>query len=197
MIENSIDVLKGGIDLSSPNVGYELDSVLISRDAIRDKVEQIAGTIASRFRGETVVFTGILKGASIFMSDLVRAVGIGVDVRMDFMAVSSYGDSQESSGVVKIIKDMDTLAEGKNIVIVEDIVDTGFTLDYLRGVITARGPKSLGTCVLLEKPDRHKTECSIDYKGFTIPDKFVVGYGLDYAGMWRNLPEIWTLKKVS
>lgn len=183
--------------MTSPNVGYELENVLISRDAIRDKVEQIAGAISSRFRGETVVFTGILKGAAIFMSDLVRAIGAGVDVRMDFMAVSSYGDAQESSGVVKIIKDMDTFVEGKNIVIVEDIVDTGYTIDYLCNAISARGPRSLGTCVLLEKPDRHKTVCNIDYKGFTIPDKFVVGYGLDYAGMWRNLPEIWTLKQVS
>lgn len=181
--------------MAAPESRFALDAVLLSREVIRDRVEEIAGSISSRFGGQTVVFTGILKGASIFLSDLVRAVGPAVDVRFDFMAVSSYGNSHESSGIVKIIKDMDTLAEGHNIIIVEDIVDTGYTLRYLQDVISARQPNSLGTCVLLEKPDRREAECKIDYKGFTIPNKFVVGYGLDYAGRWRNLPEIWTLKE--
>jgi hypoxanthine phosphoribosyltransferase len=125
------------------------------------------------------------------MSDLARSIGQDVDVKMDFIAVSSYGDSSTSSGIVKIVKDMDIYAEGRNVILVEDIMDTGLTLAYLREMFTARGPRSFKTCVLLEKPDRKKVDSIIDYKGFTIPDKFVVGYGLDYAGKWRHLPDIW------
>jgi hypoxanthine phosphoribosyltransferase len=114
---------------------------------------------------------------------------------MDFIAVSSYGDASTSSGAVKMIKDMDTYIEGKNVILMEDIMDTGLTLSYLREMLMTRSPASFRTCVLLEKPDRKKVDSILDYRGFTIPDEFVVGYGLDYAGKWRNLPDIWCVTK--
>ncbi len=175
----------------SGNGNYKLDHILLKKSEIERRIADIASEIEREYRGQEVVFTGILKGAAIFLSDLVRAVGESVDVRMDFMAVSSYGDGSTSSGVVKIVKDMDSFAEGQNVILVEDIMDTGLTLSYLQELIRTRNPRTLRTCVLLEKPDRKKVDCEIDYKGFTIPDKFVVGYGLDYAGKWRHLPDIW------
>jgi hypoxanthine phosphoribosyltransferase len=164
---------------------------LLPKEKIYQRVCEIASAIESEYGGQEVVFTGVLKGAAIFMSDLVRSIGPSVDVRIDFMAVSSYGNSSTSSGAVKIVKDMDTYAEGKNVILVEDIMDTGLTLAYMRDMFNARNPLSFKTCVLLEKPERKKVDSVLDYKGFTIPDKFVVGYGLDYAGKWRNLPDIW------
>lgn len=175
----------------SGNGNYKLDHILLKKSEIERRIADIASEIEREYRGQEVVFTGILKGAAIFLSDLVRAVGERVDVRMDFMAVSSYGDGSTSSGVVKIVKDMDSFAEGQNVILVEDIMDTGLTLSYLQELIRTRNPRTLRTCVLLEKPDRKKVDCEIDYRGFTIPDKFVVGYGLDYAGKWRHLPDIW------
>jgi hypoxanthine phosphoribosyltransferase len=175
----------------SERCSLRLEKILLTKDEIARRVGEIAGEIETKFGGQEVVMVGILKGAVIFMSDLVRCMGGGVDVRMDFMAVSSYGDSSTSSGVVKIVKDMDTLAEGKNVILVEDIMDTGLTLSYIRDVVMGRGPTSVSTCVLLEKPERRKVESKMEYCGFTIPDKFVVGYGLDFAGKWRNLPDIW------
>lgn len=174
---------------------YRLDSILISEKEIEERVSALASDITSYLKGESAVFVCILKGASIFTADLVRALGNNVDVRMDFMAVSSYGDSDSTSGAVKIIKDTDTMIEGKNVMIVEDIMDTGLTLHYLQKILNERKPKSMKTCVLLEKPDRRKVDCAIDHVGFSIPDKFVVGYGLDYAGKWRHLKDIWTLTK--
>ena len=176
----------------SDNTGiYVLDSVMLTHDVIKRRVSEIAAMIRSDYSGEEVVFVGVLKGAAIFLSDLVRDIGPDVEVIMDFIAVSSYGDSSTTSGVVKIVKDMDTYAEDKNVILVEDIMDTGLTLSYLQEMFTARGPRSFKTCVLLEKPERKKVDSVIDYKGFSIPDKFVVGYGLDYAGKWRHLPDIW------
>jgi hypoxanthine phosphoribosyltransferase len=168
-----------------------LDYILLSREKIQQRVREIASAIESEYSGQEVVVTGVLKGAVIFMSDLVRSIGSSVDARIDFIAVSSYGNSSTSSGVVKIVKDMDIFAEGKNVILVEDIMDTGLTLAYLRDMFAARNPRSFKTCVLLEKPERKKVDAVLDYKGFTIPDEFVVGYGLDYAGKWRNLPDIW------
>jgi hypoxanthine phosphoribosyltransferase len=164
---------------------------LLPKEKIRQRVCEIASEIESEYRGQEVVVTGVLKGAVIFMSDLVRSIGSSVETRIDFIAVSSYGNSSTSSGIVKIVKDMDTYAEGKNVILVEDIMDTGLTLSYLRDMFAARNPKSFKTCVLLEKPERKKIDTVLDYRGFTIPDEFVVGYGLDYAGKWRNLPDIW------
>ena len=173
---------------------YLLDSVMLTHEVIQSRVMEIAAMIRSDYIGKEVVLTGVLKGAAIFMSDLARSIGQDVNVIMDFIAVSSYGDSSTTSGVVKIVKDMDIFAQDKNIILVEDIVDTGLTLAYLREIFTARCPKSYKTCVLLEKPDRKTVDSVLDYKGFTIPDKFVVGYGLDYAGKWRHLPDIWCVK---
>ena len=177
----------------SDAVTYILDKVMLTNEAIQKRVSEIAEMIRNDFAGEEVVLTGVLKGAAIFMSDLARYIGLDMDVTMDYIAVSSYGNSSASSGVVKIIKDMDTYAEGKNVILVEDIMDTGLTLSYLRELFAARNPRNFKTCVLLEKPERKKVDAVLDYKGFTIPDKFVVGYGLDYAGKWRHLKDIWCM----
>ena len=170
---------------------YVLDEVMISSENIGRRVTDLAGEIRQQFAGRELIVAGVLKGAAIFLSDLVRAIGDSVDVRMDFLAVSSYGSGSTSSGAVKIVKDLDTLVEGRNVILVEDIMDTGLTLAYLREMLEARDPACLKTCVLLEKPERKIVDSPIEYKGFTIPDKFVVGYGLDYAGRWRHLPDIW------
>jgi hypoxanthine phosphoribosyltransferase len=170
---------------------FKLGDILLTREQIQKRTEELAGQISGEYRGKTLVLVGVLKGAVIFMADLARMIDDSIDVRMDFMAVSSYGNSSSSSGAVKIIKDMDTFAENQNIILVEDIMDTGLTLSYLKDMLMARNPRSFRTCVLLEKPERRKVECAIDYRGFEIPDEFVVGYGLDYAGKWRNLRDIW------
>jgi hypoxanthine phosphoribosyltransferase len=181
--------LSGGTD------EYVLDNIMLDKDTIREKVSELASSIRREYEGREVVMVGILKGAAIFMADLVRCIGPFVDVKMDFIAVSSYGNSSTSSGIVKLVKDMDTYAGGKNLILVEDIMDTGLTLAYLREMFTARNPESFRICVLLEKPARKKVETAIDYKGFAIDDEFVVGYGLDYAGKWRHLPDIWRVAK--
>jgi hypoxanthine phosphoribosyltransferase len=168
---------------------------MLTRDAIHERVSEIAVSISEEYRGRELIIAGVLKGAVIFMSDMVRSLDRSVDARMDFIAVSSYGDASTSSGAVKMIKDLDTYIKGKNVILVEDIMDTGLTLSYLREMLMARGPETLRTCVLLEKPDRKKVDSILDYRGFTIPDEFVVGYGLDYAGKWRNLPDIWCVAK--
>lgn len=169
----------------------KLEKILLSKETIGSRVAELAEAIEAEYRGCEVTFVCVLKGAAIFMSDLVRAIGETVDVRMDFMAVSSYGAASTTSGVVKIQKDMDVFAEGRHVILVEDIMDTGLTMQYLEEIITARKPASFKTCVLLEKPERKKVDMKMDYTGFTIPDKFVVGYGLDFAGKWRHLPDIW------
>jgi hypoxanthine phosphoribosyltransferase len=167
---------------------------MISSEDIKRRVRDLAADIERAYRGQEVTLAGVLKGAAIFLSDLVRAIGSTVDVRMDFMAVSSYGNSSTSSGVVEIVKDMDASVEDKHIILVEDIMDTGLTIAYLGEMLRTRNPKSFKTCVLLEKPERKKLDSEIDYKGFMIADEFVVGYGLDFAGKWRHLPDIWRLR---
>jgi len=134
----------------------------------------------------------ILKGGVIFMADLLRQ--ITVPVKIEFMAVSSYGNSTSSSGIVRILKDLDTSIEGKDVLLVEDIVDTGLTLRYITEYLRGRKPRSLKICTMLDKPSRRKVDVEIHYKGFEIPDKFVIGYGLDYAGLYRNLPYIGVLE---
>lgn len=135
---------------------------------------------------------GVLKGANVFMSDLMRAVT--VPIQIDFIAASSYGTSTESSGIVRIVKDLDYSIEGKHVMIVEDIIDTGLTLKYLFDNFTARKPASLSIISLLDKPERRKVDIQVDYTGFEIPDEFIVGYGIDYAEKYRNLPFVATLK---
>ncbi|HSK07965.1 MAG TPA: hypoxanthine phosphoribosyltransferase [Vicinamibacterales bacterium] len=164
-------------------------SVLLTADQIRTRVAELARTIAADHpAGEDLHLVAILKGAFLFLGDLIRAMDRHVTV--DFMAVSSYGKGTRSSGEVRMVKDLDSGLEGRNVVIVEDIVDTGLTLSYLQEILRARSPKSLRTACLLDKPSRRKVEVAVEYVGFTIDDHFVVGYGLDYGERYRNLPYI-------
>ena len=169
---------------------YVVSDILLSDEVIHRRVKELAKQISKDYAGKELVTIGILKGAVIFLSDLIRYIDQDVDVVMDFMAVSSYGDSTKTSGIVKITKDIDINIRGKNVLIVEDIVDSGLTLSYLIRMMGEREPESIRVCVLLDKEERRKVPVNVDYKGFDIPDKFVVGYGLDYAGKWRNLPSI-------
>ena len=183
---SAFDTLKEELFLS-----YKLGEVIISRDTIAKRVKALADEIASQAeRDKPLVIVGILTGAAFFLTDLVRELPEDLDVRVDFMSVASYGDSTKSSGVVRIFHDLKTNIEGKNVIVVEDIIDSGLTLSHLLGLLQGRNPNSLKVCVLLDKKERRKTEVHVDYCGFSIPDKFVVGYGLDCAGMWRHLKDI-------
>lgn len=173
-------------------MGVEKVDVLISEEEIAARVSEIAQEISRDFSGHEVLLVGILKGAVIFMADLARK--ISVPVAMDFMSVSSYGSSTKSSGAVQIIKDLEVDIVDKNLLVVEDIVDTGLTLKYLLEILWARGPASVKTCALLDKPEARQVEVPIDYLGFTIPNQFAVGYGLDYDQKYRNLPYVGILK---
>jgi len=166
---------------------------LISEQDIHARIHSLAAEIERDYPdGEGIHLVAILKGGFMFMADLVRAMS--ERVTMDFMAVSSYGKSTTSSGQVRVLKDLDSNVEGRNIILVEDIVDTGLTLHYLQALLRARKPKSLRTACLLSKPSRRKVGVEVDYVGFTIDDHFVVGYGLDYAEKYRNLPHIAVLE---
>jgi hypoxanthine phosphoribosyltransferase len=166
--------------------------VLLDRAAIQARVRALAEEIERDYpAGEEIHLVCVLKGGFVFMSDLVRAMS--VRVTLDFIAVSSYGKSTSSSGEVRLVKDLDSGLEGRHIIIVEDIVDTGLTLTYLQDILRARSPKTLRTACLLSKPSRREIDVTVDYIGFTIEDKFVVGYGLDYAEKYRNLPDIQVL----
>ncbi len=166
--------------------------VLITQEQIQDKVKELAAAISKDYRDKDLVVIGVLKGAVIFLGDLVK--NIRVPLTLDFIAVSSYGDTTETSGVVRILKDLDENVEGKDVLIVEDIIDTGLTLSYLIGNLKSRKTSSVKVCALLDKPYRRKTDVKVDYKGFEIEDEFVVGYGLDFAQRFRNLPEVCVLK---
>jgi hypoxanthine phosphoribosyltransferase len=161
--------------------------VLLTEQDIQTRVRELAAEIRRDFPGG-LHLVAVLKGAFVFLSDLVRHMK--GDVSLDFMAVSSYAKGTSSSGEVRLLKDLDTTLEGKNVVIVEDIVDTGLTLMYLQEILRARGPKALRTACLLSKPSRRQVDVKVEYIGFTIDDRFVVGYGLDYAEEYRNLPHI-------
>ena len=164
-------------------------SILISEAQIRERIASLAAEIERDYpEGEDIHLVGVLKGGFMFMADLVRAMATRVS--MDFMAVSSYGKGTTSSGQVMVLKDVDSSLEGRNVIIVEDIVDTGLTLHYLQDILKARAPRSVRTACLLSKPSRRKVDVQVDYIGFTIDDQFVVGYGLDYAERYRNLPYI-------
>lgn len=172
---------------------YRLGDKLLSRDEISARVEELADRINRDYEGRELCAVCVLKGAFVFFADLVRR--IRVPLLLDFMAVSSYGVSTVSSGVVKITKDLDLEITGKDVLLVDDIVDSGLTLDYIKRVLLDREPKSLEICVLLEKPERRKIDFPVKYVGFSIPDRFVVGYGLDVAGLYRNLPDIHVVEK--
>lgn len=161
---------------------------LISKEEIADRIQDLGRRISEDYKEEEVCLICVLKGGVMFLVDLVKE--ITCPVTMDFMAVSSYGNETSSTGVVKIIKDLDETIEGKNVIIVEDIIDSGRTLNYLIQILKDRRPKSVRICTLLDKPDRRIVDVNVDYVGFSIPDKFVVGYGLDYQQLYRNLPYI-------
>jgi hypoxanthine phosphoribosyltransferase len=165
--------------------------VLIRRAAIQKRVREVAHEITRDFKGQRVHLVGVLKGACIFLSDLVREINL--DTSIDFIAVSSYGKGKESSGQVRLVKDLDSSVEGLNVVVVEDILDTGLTISYLLRVLEQRKPKALRIAALLDKPSRRLKDVKGDYIGFTIPNEFVVGYGLDFNERFRNLKDVCVL----
>lgn len=165
--------------------------VLISREQIAERVRELGERITLDYNGESIIFVGVLKGASFFLSDLARQVKL--DATFDFISVSSYGSTVRSSGEVRLVKDVDNSLEGKNVIITEDILDTGLTMSFLRKQFMNHHPKSLKIATLLDKVSRRITDIQGDYVGFQIPDEFVVGYGLDYAERYRNLPDICVL----
>lgn len=171
----------------------DIEEILVSREKIREMTRRLGQQISKDYEGCDLVLVGVLKGGFVFLSDLMREITIPVD--MDLIAVSSYGASTRSSGVVRIIKDMDLDVAGKDVLIVEDLVDTGLTLKHLKELFNTRGPKSVKICTAFDKPSRRKVEIEVEYNGIEVPDKFIVGYGLDYAGKYRNLPDVCTLKK--
>ncbi len=163
-------------------------AILFDAAEIAAAVARLAAAIASDLAGEPVTLVGVLKGALFLTADIARALPPATDARIDFLAVSSYGNAARSSGEVRLLKDTAQSVEGKNVVIVEDIVDNGLTLSYLQGLLAARRPASLRTCVLLDKPYRRVAAVEVDYTGLTAPDAFIVGYGLDYQEKYRHLP---------
>lgn len=162
--------------------------VLLSRDAIQARVQELGRQIAEEYKGREPHLVGVLKGACPFVTDLARAIDL--PLTMDFIALSSYGAATKSSGEVKLVKDLDQGLDGRDLLVVEDIVDTGLTLNYLMNVLRARNPRTLKVASLLSKPSRRLVQVEVDYVGFTIEDLFVVGYGLDYNEKYRNLPDI-------
>jgi hypoxanthine phosphoribosyltransferase len=167
-------------------VPADIDEILASEEIIQETVRLLAAHISRDYEGQQVLLVGILKGAFIFLADLSRH--LTVEHQVDFMSLSSYGATATTSGEVRIIMDLRTFIRGKHVIVVEDIVDTGYTLRYLQQLLEAREPASLRTCVLLSKPDRRLVDLTIDYLGFEIPDRWVVGYGLDFAERYRTLP---------
>ncbi len=170
----------------------DIKTVLFTAEDLEQRIQQLGRQISQDYAGKEIIMIGVLRGAVIFMADLARA--IKVPVTLDFMAVSSYGSGTESSGVVRILKDLNEDVADKHLLIVEDIIDSGLTLKYLWNNLKSRRPASIRICTLLNKPERRKADVKVDYNGFDIPDEFVVGYGLDFAEKYRNLPYIGILK---
>ncbi|HEY8771567.1 MAG TPA: hypoxanthine phosphoribosyltransferase [Candidatus Limnocylindria bacterium] len=170
----------------------DVEEVLLSGDEVQTRVAELGAQLAADYEGRDPVLVSVLKGSIIFLADLVRAMPIPLSI--DLMEVSSYGSSTESSGQVRILKDLSTPIEGREVIVVEDIIDTGLTLNYLLRYLHDKGPASIRICCLLDKPARRLAPIEIDYRGFTIADRFVIGYGLDYAERYRNLPYIGVLR---
>lgn len=167
-------------------------NILISAEEIKNKVQELGRMVAADYQGKDLLVVGILKGAFMFMADLIREIDTPLEI--DFMAVSSYGASTISSGEVRIIKDLDYSIKDRNILIVEDIIDTGLTVKYITSILHKREPASIKICCMLDKPHRRKTDIRPDYCGFTVDDRFIVGYGLDYAEKYREYPAVCELK---
>jgi hypoxanthine phosphoribosyltransferase len=178
----------GGDGSLRPMSQSGVGDILVQRDELEHRVRELAGEISRDYADRELLLIGVLKGAVFFLADLMRHLDVACEV--DFMAVSSYGASTDSSGVVRILKDLDAPIEGRDVLIVEDIVDSGLTLSYLFRMLRARGPASLEVCALLTKPDRQEIDLPIRYVGFEIPNRFAIGYGLDYAERYRNLPYV-------
>jgi hypoxanthine phosphoribosyltransferase len=177
-----------------PDLRGDIGNVLISEEEIRNKVRELGAQVTADYTGRSVTLVSVLKGSLPFMADLMRA--IDVPVQIDLMEVSSYGGATtETSGLVRILKDLSSSIAGRDVLIVEDIIDTGLTLNYLLRYLRGKNPASLRICALLDKPARRLVEIPIDYTGFTIPDEFVVGYGLDFGEFYRNLPFIGVLRR--
>jgi hypoxanthine phosphoribosyltransferase len=170
-----------------------IGDILVQRDELAHRVRQLGEEISADYRERDLLLVGVLKGAVFFLSDLMRHLEVPCEV--DFMAVASYGSSTDTSGVVRILKDLDAPIEGREVLIVEDIVDSGLTLSYLLRTLRAREPRSLEVCALLTKPERRKVELPIKYVGFEIPNRFAIGYGLDYGERFRNLPYVAVLEE--
>jgi hypoxanthine phosphoribosyltransferase len=171
--------------VSQTEIEAGVAEVLIDEDTLRDRVAELGAEISTEYAGRDLMLIGVLKGAVFFMADLMRTIDVHCEV--DFMAISSYGASTDSSGVVRILKDLDANIEGRNVLVVEDIIDSGLTLSYLMRNLRARNPATLEVCALLTKPERREIQVPVRYIGFEIPNRFVVGYGLDFAERYRNL----------
>ena len=174
-------------------MGYRIKEVMISEMEIKQRVKKIAEEIESDFNHEPIVLIVVLKGSFIFAADLIREMK--GDVKVDFISVSSYGNDTETTGKVRLLKDLDANITNQNVVVVEDIIDSGLTLNFLRGHLQTHMPKQIKICTLLDKPERRRVELPVDYVGFVIPDEFIVGYGIDYAQKYRNLPYIATVEE--
>lgn len=175
------------------NLEDDIDEILITEEKIQEKNREFGRQLTEQYSdADDVLMVGILRGCVVFISDLMRELDL--PVKLDFMACDSYGNTSNSSGVVRVIKDLSEDIEDRHVLLVEDIVDSGLTLNYLLGYLKARGPRSITTCVLLDKPYRREVEVEVDYSGFEVPDEFLVGYGLDYAQRYRNLSYIASIK---
>ncbi len=177
---------------NSQNLQDDIQKVLISAQEIEEKVKELSAQISRDFAGKNLLLVGVLKGSVVFMADLLR--NISIPCAIEFMAVSSYGAGTSTSGVVRIVKDLSVPIEDYDVLVVEDILDSGVTLSYLLELLHGKKAKSVSLITLLDKPERRKRDVHVDYKGFTVPDEFVVGYGLDYDEKYRNLPYIGVLK---
>ncbi|MDL2324864.1 hypoxanthine phosphoribosyltransferase [Ruminococcaceae bacterium OttesenSCG-928-A16] len=175
------------------NFSNDVERILLTRQQVQKRVEELGAQITRDYQGKDLLMVSVLKGSVVFMADLMRAIHLPAEI--DFMMVSSYGAASKSSGVVKIVKDIDIELKGKDLLIVEDILDSGRTLSYLKELLEGRDPASVRIVTLLDKPARRAVPLQPDYTGFEVPDEFIVGYGLDYAEHYRNLPDIGVLKK--
>jgi hypoxanthine phosphoribosyltransferase len=177
--------------MSATELERAVTEVLIDQDTLQRRIAELGEEISADYTGRDLLLVGVLKGAVFFMADLMR--GLSIPCEIDFMAISSYGDSTDSSGVVRILKDLDINIEGRDVLVVEDIIDSGLTLSYLMRNLEAREPASLEICALLTKPERREIEVPVRYVGFEIPNRFVIGYGLDFGERYRNLPYVGVL----